>query len=151
MTGYTIDSIPMTSYGLYYSKGNGMRSLSEIKEQFFTKYGSEGYQMSKRKARSFDIKAVIIATSLTDFQSKAKTLYLAFSSAGMREIIINNEIQIICYAVDGFKIENIYLYDTGVIADFNINLICTNVTYLTADSTVVYTDDTTNTSDGGKI
>lgn len=141
-SGYTIDSIPMSSFGLYFSKGAGLRNLSDLKEQFFTKYGSEGYQMAKRKTRSFDFKAVLMASSLADFQSKVNALYLLFSSAGMRDIIINNEIEITCFAVEGFSIENVLLYDTGMIADFNINLICTNVIYLTIDSTVVTIDNT---------
>lgn len=139
-SGYTIDQIPFMSFGLYYSKGSGVRSLAELKEQLFTKYGSEGYQMSKRKNRTFDVNCTLIASGLSDFQDKVENLYLLFSSENMRTIIINNEIRITSFAASGFTIENIYLLDTSVVATFKINLICTMVEYLTADSTVVTVD-----------
>jgi hypothetical protein len=144
---YTIDSIPFASFGLYYTKGSGVRSLSDLKEQLFTKYGSEGYQMSKRKSRTFDIKGFVMGTSLSDFQNKIKALYLAFSSEGMRAIIINGNIEITCFAVNGFTVENIILYSGGMIADFNINLISTFESLITVDSTVVPVDDTVVTVD----
>ena len=134
INAYTIDGIPFTGFGLYYSMGGGLRNLSDMKEQLFTKYGSEGYQMSKRKSRSFDIKGFIMGSSLADFQNKIKQLYLIFSSAGMRSIVINNEIKITCFAVDGFAVDNVLLYNTGMIADFRINLICTDVSLMTWDS-----------------
>jgi hypothetical protein len=144
---YTIDGIRMNLFGLYYSKGGGLRNLPEMKEQFFTKYGSEGYQMAKRKTRSFDFKAILMATSLSDFQTKVKNLYFIFSSAGMRDIIINNEIEIICFAIEGFTIENILLFGGELIADFRISLICTDVSLVTVDSTDVDVDSTVVTVD----
>ena len=149
ISAYMIDDIPMLSFGLYYSKGGGLRNLSELKEQLFTKYGSEGYQMSRRKNRSFEIKGVIMASSLSDFQDKIKALYLLFSSSGLRPIIINNEIIIECFAVEGFKVDGVYLYDNGIIANFNINLICYSVEFIllnedgmaivNEDGTLIYT------------
>jgi hypothetical protein len=152
---YMIDGIPFLSWGLYYSKGSGMGDLADLKEQLFTKYGSEGYQMSKRKYRTFDINGFIMGADLTDFLTKTQNLRLIFSSSGMRLITINNEIIINCFAVDGFKIENVFLskisyypwYST-MIANFKINMICTNVSYLTADNTLITADDTTITVDG---
>lgn len=140
-SAYTIDSIPMSSFGLYYSKGSGMRSLSELKEQLYTKYGAEGYQMTRRKARNFGIHAFVMGSSLSDFQDKIKALYKCFSSAGMRSIIINNEIEIECFAVEGFKASDIHLFNTGMIANFDMNLICTTVSLYTADTTIITADE----------
>jgi hypothetical protein len=140
-SAYTIDLIPMTSFGLYYSKGSGMRSLSELKEQLYTKYGAEGYQMTRRKARNFGIHAFVMGTSLSDFQTKIAALYKCFASAGMRSIIINNEIEIECFSVEGFKVSDIHLFSNGMIANFDMNLIPTSVSLYTADTTIITADE----------
>lgn len=140
-SAYTIDSVPMTSYGLYYGKGSGFRSLSELKEQLYTKYGAEGYQMTRRTARNFGIHAFVSGSSLSDFQTKILALYKCFSSAGMRSIIINNEIEIDCFAIEGFRISDIHYYSGGVIANFDMNLIATSVSLYTADSTIITADE----------
>lgn len=146
-SNYTIDLIPMASFGLYYAKGSGVRSLSEFKEQFFTKYGAEGYQMSQRKPRAFNMKATLMATSLADFQNKVNQLYLLFSSPGLRSIVINNEILVSCFAVEGFDINGVLMYGNCMIANFEINLICVTVSLITVDSTMVYVDDQVVTVD----
>lgn len=140
-SAYTIDSVSMTSYGLYYSKGSGMRSLSELKEQLYTKYGAEGYQMTRRKARNFGIHAFVMGSSISDFQDKISALYKCFSSAGMRSIIINNEIEVECFSVEGFKVSDIHLFNNGMIANFDMNLIATSVRLYTADSTIITADE----------
>lgn len=146
-SAYMIDSIPMTSFGLYYSKGSGLRSLSELKEQFYTKYGAEGYQMTRRKARNFGIHGFIMASGLTDFESKVDALYKCFTGTGTRTIIINSEIEVECFAVEGFKVTGVRHFVNDMIAYFDMDLICTSVTLYTADTTVITTDTTTVTVD----
>jgi hypothetical protein len=134
---YTIDGIPMSSFGLYLSKAEALHDLPELKEQFFTKYGSEGYQITKRKNKTLEFNGFIIGTSLTDFQNKIKALYKLFSSSGTRNIKINDEIYIDCFAADGFRIENIYLYNNLMIGNFKISLMAVNVNplYILGDET----------------
>ena len=127
---YTIDGIPMSSFGLYTSKAEALHDLPELKEQFFTKYGAEGYQIVKRKNNILDSNGFIIASGLTDFQNKIKALYLLFKSSGTRNIKLNDEVYIECFANEGFKVENIYLFDNRVIANYKINLMCYSVNYL---------------------
>lgn len=122
-SAYTIDDIPMTSFGLYYSKGSGLRNLSELKTQLFTIYGAEGYQMTRRKARNFGIKAAVVGSGISDFQDKIDALYKVFASSGLRTIIINNEITIKCFAVEGFRVDGAYLNNVEMIAHFNMDLI----------------------------
>jgi hypothetical protein len=124
---YTIDSIPFSSFGFYLSKTEALNDLPDLKEQFFTKHGSEGYQISKRKNNTLNINGFIIADSLSDFQDKIKALYLLFSSSGTRTINLNSEKTIVCFATEGFNVENIILYDNKVIANFKINLLCESV------------------------
>lgn len=146
-SAYSIDGIPMTTLGLYYSRGSGLRNLSEMKEQLYTIYGTEGYQITRRKSRNFNMKATIIGLGISGFQSKVKALYKLFSSAGLRTIIINNEIITRCFAVEGFSVSNIILTNEEMIGNFNINLICTDVSLYTADTTNVTADTGIITAD----
>jgi hypothetical protein len=126
ISSYTIDSIPFLSFGLYLSKAEALHDLPELKDQFFTRYGAEGWQVVKRKNKTLDINGFIIGSSLTDFQSKIQSLYKVFSSAGTRSIVINSE-TIVCFAIEGFKVDNITFFDKGVIARFKISLLVISV------------------------
>jgi len=124
---YTIDSIPFLSFGLYLSKAEALHDLPELKEQQFTKYGSEGYQIVKRKNNTLEFNGFITGSSLSDFQSKIQALYKVFSSAGTRSIVLNG-VTVVCFATSGFKVDNIFLYNLGVIAKFRMSLIAVSVT-----------------------
>ena len=128
-SNYTIDGRPFSSYGLYLSKAEALHDLPEMKEQFFTQYGSEGYKITNRQNKTLDFNGFIIGSSLADFQSKVSALYKCFSSSGTRNIKINNEINIDCFDTEGFIIDNI-LINGEVIANFKASLVCYSVNYL---------------------
>lgn len=133
-SNYTIDSIPFLSFGLYLSKAEALHDLPELKEQQFTKYGSEGYQITKRQNKTLEINGFIIGSSLADFQDKIQKLYKVFSSAGLisseglRTIVLNG-VTVVCFATSGFSVDNILLFNQGMIANFSISLIIVSVTY----------------------
>jgi len=127
---YTIDGIPFSSFGLYLSKAEALHDLPEMKEQNYTSYGAEGYQISKRGNKTLDFNGFITGTSLADFQSKVSALYKLFSSPGTRNIKINDEINSETFATEGFKVDNVYLYNNLVIANFQASLMAVNVNYL---------------------
>jgi hypothetical protein len=126
---YMIDNIPFSSFGLYLSKPDGLHNLSEPKEQFFTQYGQEGYQIVKRKHKTLEMNGFVMGTSLSDFTSKIQSLYKVFSSSGTRTIVLNTITTVECFATEGFKVSDVHYSSSGVIARFNINLIIKNVTY----------------------
>jgi hypothetical protein len=127
ISAYTIDLIPFLSFGLYLSKAEALHDLPELKEQNFTKYGQEGYQITKRKNNTLECNGFITGSSLSDFQSKIQALYKIFSSAGTRTIVLNGVI-VVCFATSGFTIDNIILYNQGMIANFKMSLIVVSVT-----------------------
>ncbi len=130
------DGIPFLSFGLYLEKHNGLYDLSNPKEQFVTKYGAEGYQITNRTGNELILKTTLISTSLNDLQSKILNLYLLFSSADERVVTID-DIAIDCFATKGFTINNIIRTESGYVAIFTINLIVTNVSataYITEDA-----------------
>ena len=128
-SAYTIDSIPFSSFGLYLSKAEQLHDLPEIKEQFVTKYGQEGYQIVKRKNKTLDMNGFVAGSSLGNFITNVQALYKVFSSSGTRSIVLNTITTVVCFATEGFKIENIHYSDTGVIAKFHISLMVKSVAY----------------------
>jgi hypothetical protein len=142
-SNYTIDGRAFSSYGLYLSKAEALHNLPEMKDQQFTIYGSEGYQITKRQNKTLDFNGFIIGSNLSDFQSKVSALYKCFSSSGTRNIKIRDEINIDCFATEGFIIDNV-LINGEVIANFRASLMCYNVNYinylLTAASEYILTE-----------
>jgi len=129
---YMIDNIPFSSFGLYLSKADQLHNLPENKEQYFTKYGQEGYQIVKRKHKILEINGFVAGSSLSDFTSKIEALYKVFSSSGTRTIVLNSIVTVVCFATEGFKIENVHYSNNGVIGRFHINLMVKSVAYYDA-------------------
>lgn len=111
----------MTDYGLHISKQDGSVHLLEPKEQFFTAYGKQGYQVTKHKANELDLVGFIIADDLTDFQTKASALYTVFSGPGIKVVELEAS-GINCFAKDGFQITKVRVFENAVYAKFNIKL-----------------------------
>lgn len=123
---YTIDDIPFTSFGLYVNKSDKAFNLPELKEQYFTKYGQEGYQIGYHKNRTLTIDGTIMADDTDAFLINIKNLYLAFSSEGEREIKKNNEVRLKCFATEGFEVSEVMVFNNVVIGRFSIELIVTD-------------------------
>ena len=131
-----IDAIPFLSFGLYLEKDYNLADIQKPKAQHFTKYGSEGYQITKRESNTLKLKTLLIATSLADFQAKIKNLYLLFSSSGERTVTVRN-MAADCFAIKGFNVNNIIANSAGYVAKFNIELLVTQTylkVYLTEDA-----------------
>lgn len=145
---YTMDGIPLYNYGLYISSSSGAYDLGSLKEQNFTKYGEEGFQIVKHDHSELVLNGYIFASSIEDFKQKVKNLYLAFSDTGLRTINKNNEVIIQCFMVDGFTVSDVFVADTIVTASFNTKLIITafiegeNLLY--EDGDYVTTEDNDN-------
>ena len=124
---YTIDDIPTPNFGLRVGKSDKVFDLPEIKEQYFTKYGQEGYQIVYHRNKTLTLDGLIVATTFSDFTDKIKALYLAFSSEGERVVKKNNEISISCFAKDGFSVTDVNVFTNLVAAKFSIELVVTGI------------------------
>lgn len=145
---YTIDGIPTYSFGLYINGSDGAYELPSLKEQNFTKYGTEGFQVTRRGHNELSMKGYVFASDMTDFDSKIKALYLAFASSGKRIINKNNEVIVECFAVDGFSVKNVFVANGLVTSEFEIKLIITSFlegdSLLYEDTDYVVTEDSEN-------
>jgi len=120
---YLIDGNDMLNFGLYISESKAIDNLPELKDQFFTKYGSEGYQITGRKNKTLSLDGFIIGASLTDMNVKIANLTLLFATEGLRAIKLKDHDLISCFATEGFKVGDIVVYNNGIAAKFNIDLI----------------------------
>ena len=67
---------------------------------------------------------------MANFKTNILNLYKLFSSSGTRNIKLNNEINIDCFATEGFKVDNIIVSDNNVTAPLKMTLMAVNVNYL---------------------
>jgi hypothetical protein len=126
-SAYTIDSIPIESFGLYIAPIQSILDLPETKQQYFNNSEVEGFQVTKRQTGKQPFEFLIIGSSIADFQAKIKALYLLFSSAGTRTLILNSQLTLTCFAPEGFKVSNVIVTDTFVLGKLKINLYVTEV------------------------
>ena len=103
---YTIDSNPFADYGLYASNHHGQAYLLDPKSQFFTIYGKDGYQITKRKGNILILNGYIIADDLTDFQSKISSLQTVLKASGTRSVVLDQGAHV-CFCSDGFNIDKV--------------------------------------------
>ena len=118
---YTIDSIKFTDFGLHITDHKGNSDLGNLKNQFLTIYGAEGFQISKRTGNSLQLNGVILAAGLADFKTKTTALADLFAAPGLRSVILDQG-AMNCFAVDGFKIDNVRVL-SNVYGMFKINLL----------------------------
>ena len=121
-SAYTFDGIPFASFGLYLSDAKELDSLPEMKEQFFTSYATEGYQLTKREANNLELNGFIIGTSLSNFNSKILALYKLFTKAGTISVVLSGT-TLTCFAIEGFQVSDVILYSSGMVARFTIKMI----------------------------
>jgi len=119
---YTIDTIPMTDYGLHIASHEGELHLVDAKDQFFTAYETEGFQITKRKENELLLNGFIIASDLADFKTKTAALYTALSASGTRAIVLNPE-ALTCFGTEGYTIDKVRVFNNAVYARFKMKLI----------------------------
>lgn len=132
---YTIDQRTFASFGLYFEGDDNYSQLPGLKDQKFTKYGSEGYQIVKSENRIFELNCLLMASGLVDFTAKIKALYLLFKGANLRNIKINDQVEIDCFAIRGFNISDVVVMSNAVYARFKASLMCFSANYINELST----------------
>lgn len=118
---YTIDTIPMSNYGLFISDRDGLLNVPDGKEQFFTSYFYEGYQATKRTANELELNGWIVADGKADFEVNALALYNKFKEAGNRSIVLDAD-PIYCFARQGFTIDKIRIWNALAVGRFKARL-----------------------------
>lgn len=123
---YMIDGVPMSSFGLYASKYDGVIALPDMKDQRFTKVEAEGYEITKRKPGKVDFEGVIIAADLDTFKAHIKNLYALFTKEGERTFSFRNQVDVTGAILDGFKVTRVLIADV-VVAVFKCEITVTSM------------------------
>ncbi len=127
---YLIDSIPMSSLGLYVTRPIGHMDLPDMKECDLTMYGKEAFKLTTRTSKTLTIDGFVVGSSLDEFMTRIKYLLYLFSKSGTRTIKLNDQFSVVCFATKGFRVGEVQVFGTGVIANFRIELMVTSVTIL---------------------
>lgn len=122
---YSINGIEFKDYGLHVSNHKGQANLLNPKKQFFTIYGKEGYEITKRKGKLLSIIGYIIADDLADFQAKTSALSAVFQLPGTKEILLDNN-GLTCLSDSGYRIDRVRIYPSGAYGRFLVNLTITS-------------------------
>lgn len=107
--GYRLDNIALADYGIYVSSKTGVLDLLEGKEQYFTKYAQEGFQVTKRKGNEIEVKGFVIGDDLADFKTKLNNFGTALISAGTRTLTDLDGNDYNCFNKEGFKIDQVFI------------------------------------------
>lgn len=118
---YSIDTIPLTNYGLIVSQQQGLPDLPRLKEEFFTVFGTEGFQTVKHQGNVLQLSGYIIAENATDFKDKTEALNALFSAPGIRSLILSTS-AINVVAFNGFKVPNVYIFSNAAFGRFEMEL-----------------------------
>ena len=130
-SGYTIDGIPMSSFGLYLDKPQNAFDLGEFKDAIYTSYGYEFGDIGAIRKRSFlELNGLIVGNNLGGFTGNVQRLAKIFSSIGLRTIKINDEYSVSCFADLGFKVSQVIVSSSGTVAKFRISLRIVSYTIL---------------------
>jgi hypothetical protein len=111
----------MADYGLHISTQDGLPNLLEPKEQFFTVYGKEGHQITKRNGNVWELNGFIIAAGLVDFMDKITALNAVFAGFGTRSVELADG-PFDCYVEDGSTVSKVYIFGNAAYAHYNIKL-----------------------------
>lgn len=122
-SAYLADRIPLKSFGLVISKTQGRSDQQEFKNEYYSIYGKEGYQINGRKHNEIKINGFIRANDLASFQANIKALWKLFTDEGLRKVRLNDYITIESFMTDGFRIENIKKQNGLMLGEVSLSLI----------------------------
>jgi hypothetical protein len=157
---FGIDGISFQTLGLKVLDVEGRHNLPSTKQQQFTAYSKEGYQITKRNAREIGLKCIILGTSLSDFETKIKSLQKLFSKEGLRTITYRHDALREFFVKDGFQVSDVYVESGRVFGVLNVRCVQVGQTLdwdflttnsgepiLTASGAYIYVDNSQSNRD----
>jgi hypothetical protein len=126
-SGFQIDGIPMSAFGLYPGEIKSINEYPEMKTQYFTKSEAEGFHIAKRKAKKFEFKALMMAATLATFITNVRNLYALYASIGLRTFTYGSN-TITGAPLEGFTITNVVVGAQWTTATLKSNISVTAMT-----------------------
>lgn len=134
-----IDGISFEQLGFILMDVAGDFNRPATKDASYTKYGSEGYQITKQGYRTLKLSLLLDQPSYTLFSSSIQSLKALLAQPNAR-VFMNEGLARECFAKDGFKVTSLYQQGDGYCA--TIELVLTEIRVL-ADYTI-FTDSIGN-------
>lgn len=84
-----IDGVSFESLGAFIERTEGQFTRPEAKEQQFTAFGREGYQVTKPEGLVINTQLVFYSQTMAELQANVKKLQKLLSQAGMRKLNVD--------------------------------------------------------------
>lgn len=114
--GDRIDGIALSELGLTVLEFTEIDNRPITKNANFTAWQHEGFQVTKPKVRTLQLKMLIQAEDYNDFRFKIGQYYRLFGGPGVRDITINDHTEAL-FAINGFTVEEVVIQGevTGIL------------------------------------
>lgn len=117
-----IDDIAFSDLGFTPLKLSGNQDRAETKQQQFTNYETEGYQITPRQQREMVLTGYIKKATYADFNAAIKSLYALLASPGLRTLSLNNDPARDFFVKDGFEVSNVTVQPDFVFGQVDIKI-----------------------------
>jgi len=111
-----IDNISFPDLGVCTLSFEGDLNRPQPKQQVYTSYDKEGFQVTKRDFRTIVMKGFIKTESYESFITILKGLYALFSSPGARTLHMPDNTVREFFLKDGFRVSNVEILEDEVFA-----------------------------------
>ncbi len=101
-----IDGVAFKDLGMFLTAFNNHLNRPKIKEQQFTFYQTQGYQITPAEALEFELEIIAHAPTFEVLKQNIASLQAALSASGMRTIKIDESIREV-FNVKGFEVSNL--------------------------------------------
>lgn len=144
---FGIDNHSFDQLGGFLTKFGGERyGRPGIKEQHFSAWGFEGFQITKAEAAELDMELFVHAANYVLFEAKIRALYKLFGMAGTRLMNVARDEFREFFVADGFATTNLYSDDDGVraVVAFKAIQVNSEFYFITSNSGDFITDNSNN-------
>lgn len=143
---FGIDGYSFELLGGFLTKFNGERyGRAGMKEQNFTAWQNEGFQITKTNAPTLDLELFVSANNFALFEAKIRTLYKLLGGSGTRMLNVVRDHFREFFVTDGFSVNNIRLGDlvSGLVSLRAVQ-VYSDFYFLTANNGDFITDNSNN-------
>jgi hypothetical protein len=147
---YTIDGLAFGSFGAFLRQSNGLLNSAATKEQEFTSYQTEGYQLTKRQANEIEIDLVFKAESFAGLKSNIADFQNLLTAPGLRFLNVDGYNRS-CFVIDGFTVQGIFVLDGISIALLSVSFLMASALEITLKQILTSDGDLILTSDSDAL
>lgn len=120
-----IDGVSFDSLGMFLTGVNDHLNRPEIKEQQFTAYENEGFQITPAKPLDFEARLVAYADDYATLEANIKSMHALLASPGTRTINIDGTAREV-FNIKGFKVSGLKVLQQLVVCQVTLPMMMAN-------------------------